>query len=92
MDYRIHPGIVFQTICGRSFLIAVRLARKECPHLQELNEYGAFCWCLLEQGRREEEMIPEIMKEYLVNEEEAREGLTQFIKELSDFHYLLPED
>ena len=92
MNYRVHPGIVFQTICGRSFLIAVRPARKECPHIQELNEYGAFCWCLLEQGRQPEEMIPEIMKEYPVKEEEAREGLMQFIKQLVDFHYLLLDD
>ena len=92
MNYRVHPGIVFQRICGRSFLIAVRSARKECPHLLELNEYGAFCWRLLEQGRQVEEIISEIKKAYLVDEEEAREGLTQFIKQLADFHYLLSDD
>ena len=88
--YTIHDGILMSRICGRFFLIAVRAAWNECPHMKEVNEYGAFCWRQFEAGRNTGEIVKNIVEEYHVTEEEARSGLAQFVEQLRSFHYLVP--
>ncbi len=90
MVYKIHTGILFQEICGRSFLIALRPAREDCPPIQEINDYGAFCWKYLEQGLDTEDILAAIAKEYKVHKKDALEGLTAFIDQLEMRHFLFP--
>ena len=92
LDYRIHSGIVLQEICGRYFLMAFRPAWDDCSRIQELNEYGAFCWGCLEQGLSIGEMIDEITKRYHVHEKEAGEGLMGFLDQLRNGNYLILAD
>ncbi len=68
--------------------MAMRPAWKDCSRIQELNDYGAFCWRSLERGLRIEEMIDEIVKKYQVQEKEARDGLMVFLDQLRAGNYL----
>ena len=87
--YKVHPGIVSAEICGRSFLMAVRTARQDCPRILEMNEYAAFCWPYLEKESDIEQLIRAIMVHYNVNREEAVSGLNVFMKQLEEHHYIV---
>lgn len=51
MNYKIREGIVMETLCGTSLLIATLEARKYCPYVMQLNEASAYIWQMLLMGK-----------------------------------------
>ena len=47
MNYKIRDGLVLETLCGTSLLIATLEARKYCPYVMQLNEASAYIWKML---------------------------------------------
>ena len=88
MRYRIHPGIALRRLGGCCFLAADRVGHRDCPRVQELNEYAAFCWTLLEKGLDMEEMKEAVAVHYEIPQEEAAEGLLPFLEQLTVLHYI----
>lgn len=91
MKYRKQAGIIMETICGQSLLIATAEARKYCPYLTQLDESSAFIWRMIEDGCTTEEMIPRIIDEYGISEKEAEGGLTAFLDGMEKNKFIIRE-
>ena len=90
-SYKIHDGIVLSKICGRYFLLATRAVWNECPRMQELNDYGAFCWKHLESHDSEEGLLDAITREYQVDTQTAKEALDYFMEQLMNQNYIMED-
>ena len=91
MKYIVQKGVVRETICGQSLLISTKEAREYCPYLTQLNESSVFIWKMLEKGKSTDEMIQEIMHIYGITENEADEGLTEFLNVMEGNHFITKE-
>lgn len=91
MKYRKQPGIVMETICGQSLLIATIEAREYCPYLTKLDESSAFIWKMIEDGRTTDEMVSEIVREYGISKEEAEHALMAFLNGMEENHFIIKE-
>ncbi len=89
MTYKIRDGIVMETICGVTLLIATLEASASCPYAAELNEASAYIWTMLFAGRSLEEMTDQAARDFEMTREEAREILRTYLEELADQNYLL---
>ncbi|MCI5530442.1 MAG: PqqD family protein [Blautia sp.] len=92
MNYRIQEGLVMETICGTSLLIATLKARKHCPYVMQLNEAAAYVWEMLFQGKMLDEMAARIADDFEMSEEEANDALKSFLLELEKDNYLIIEE
>ena len=91
MKYIVQKGVVRETICGQSLLISTKEAREYCPYLTQLNESSVFIWKMLEKGKSTDEMIQEIMHIYGITENDADEGLTEFLNVMESNHFITKE-
>lgn len=91
MKYKIRDGIVMETVCGTSLLIATLAARKYCPYVMRLNEASAYIWNMLFAGMERDEMIDSIVRDFRISRKEAGTVLNDFIGQLYELHYLLDE-
>ena len=91
MDYRIRDGIVMETICGTSLLIATLEATQHCPYVAQLNEASAYIWKMLFDNKSFEEMTVMISKDFDISEKEAADTLGGFLTQLKEQNYLVTE-
>ncbi len=56
--------------------------------MMTLNETGAFLWEQLQEDKTEEELVEALCKEYDINQETAREDVSDFIKLLEQVQVL----
>ena len=92
MRYPIRPGVVLAEVCGEYLLLATLDAASHCPYVYQINETAAFFWRLLERQLPEDEMLAAVVAEYDAPEELVRRDLGQFLKDLRQKGYLLPEE
>lgn len=92
MSYKIRDGIVMETICGTSLLIATLEATKYCPYVMQLNEASAYIWRMLFDGKSMEEMTVLAARDFEITEEEARETLNSFLQGLAEQNYLIAKN
>lgn len=92
MRYKIRNGLVIETVCGTSLLIATLEARKHCPYVMRLNEASAYIWKLLFEGKTLDEMTALAAKDFELSPAEARETLTGFLASLIEQNYLMAEE
>ena len=88
MQYTIQDGLVLETVCGVSLLVATMEARHVCPYLTQLNEASAFVWSLLLEEKDTEEMLDIVTREYGTDRTEASETLHGLLDELEKQHYI----
>ena len=91
MKYKIQPGVIMETVCGQSLLVASLEARPLCPYLTQLNEASAYIWMMLSQGLSVEEMTERISIDYDLASEKAAGILKDFLLELEKNHYIQVE-
>lgn len=91
MNYKIREGIVMETLCGTSLLIATLEARKYCPYVMQLNEASAYIWQMLFDGKTYEEMIKRAAEDFEISVEQAGETIESFLSDLIEKKYLIPE-
>ena len=53
-----------------------------------LNETGRFLWERLEQGAEIEELVSAVLKEYDIDEADARMHVTKFLEKIDGFGFL----
>ena len=92
MRYPIRHGVVLEEVCGEYLLLATMDAASHCPYVYQINETAAFFWRLLERQLPEDEMLAAVVAEYDAPEELVRRDLGQFLKDLRQKGYLLPEE
>lgn len=91
MNYKIREGIVMETLCGTSLLIATLEARKYCPYVMQLNESSAYIWSMLFEKKTQTEMKEQAAKDFGISPEEADEIINNFVEELVKQNYLIIE-
>lgn len=91
MNYKIRDGIVMETVCGTSLLIATLEARKHCPYIMQLNEASAYIWKMLFDGKTIDEMAALAEKDFEISILEAYETLNHFLSGLTEQNYLIIE-
>lgn len=91
MEYKIRDGIVKETICGTALLIATLEASRYCPYAMQLNDASAYIWDMLFQGKTVAQMTESVVKDFDLPEQEARDILDGYLKELKEQNYLLTE-
>lgn len=91
MSYKIRDGIVMESLCGVSLLIATLEAREYCPYVMELNEASAYIWNMLFEGKTQDEMTELAAKDFQITTDEARETIQEFLAELIKQNYLIIE-
>lgn len=73
-------GFLLRSVGGRNVVVAIGKASEEFNGLITLNESGAFLWKLLQNGTTYQNLLDEMLKEYDVDEQTAREGIDAFLK------------
>ena len=92
MRYPIRPGVVLAEVCGEYLLLATLDAARHCPYVYQVNETAACFWRLRERQRPEEDVAAAVASEYGAPAEVVRRDLGQFLKDLRQKGYLLPEE
>lgn len=89
MKYKIREGIVMETLCGTSLLIATLEARKYCPYVMQLNEASAYIWQMLFDGKTYEEMTECAAEDFEISVKQADETIKKFLSDLTEKNYLI---
>lgn len=92
MNYKIRDGIVMETVCGTSLLIATLEARKYCPYVMQLNEASVYIWKMLLDGKTLDEMTALATKDFEISSAEAYATLNGFLSSLMEQNYLIMEE
>lgn len=91
MNYKIREGIVMETLCGTSLLIATLEARKYCPYVMQLNEASVYIWRMLFEKKTQTEMREQAARDFGISPKEADEIINNFVEELVKQNYLIIE-
>lgn len=92
MNYKIRDGIVMETVCGTSLLIATLEARKYCPYVMQLNEASVYICKMLLEGKTLDEMAALAAKDFEISSAEAYATLNDFLSSLMEQNYLIMEE
>lgn len=79
---KIKDGYVLREVAGNTIVIPVGEAAIDFNGMINLNETGAFLWKLLENDVEPKFLLQELMKEYDVDEEQAKKDITDVINKL----------
>ncbi len=90
--YRIRPGVVLTSVCGETFLVAAKAARKFCPYFSQLNESSAFLWRKLSDSMTAEDLTRVVLAEYEVEDPASlKDVINSFLSQMVELGYLLRE-
>ena len=88
--YQKSPSIVSQEIAGEVILVPVRPSVGELESIYTLNETGALAWSLLDGAHTLAEIHQQILAEYAVDAEQARQDLLELIEQLQKIEAIIP--
>lgn len=77
---KVKQGFMLRNIAGKDIVVAVGEAALDFNGMITLNETGAFLWKLLENGADYDALLDALLKEYDVDEAQAREGIDAFLQ------------
>lgn len=89
MKYIIREGVLLETVCGESMLVATYKARKYCPYIFELNEASVLIWKGIQAGLDDQEIAAKASVDFEVSEEAALEAVRTFEAHLKEHGYLI---
>jgi len=81
--YRQDDSIVSRRIEDEVILVPIRQNVADMESIYTLNEVGARIWEQIDGRRTNAEILPLIVEEFEVTEEEAQKDLKEFIEQLS---------
>ncbi len=79
---KIKDGYILREVAGNTIVVPVGDAVMDFNGMINLNETGAFLWKLLENDVQPKFLLEELMKEYDVDEAEAKEAITEVVNKL----------
>lgn len=79
---KIRKELLKRELCGETFLVPLGKSVYDSNGLFALSELAAFIWDMLPEAENEEEILKQILTEYDVQEETAREDLSVFLNDL----------
>ncbi len=80
---KIKDGFMLREVAGQWVVIPLGERVVEFNGIMTLSESGALLWKQMEQNITEEELLKVILAEYSVDEETAREDISEFIKKIN---------
>lgn len=92
MKYSLREGLVLETVCDTTLLVATLEARKYCPYVMQLNDASNFIVQSIVNGDSIEKMAENAAKEYEISQEEAVKTIHYFISELKKKNYLVVKE
>lgn len=81
---RISGEYIVREIAGEHILIPVGAAAMKINGLITMDEVGLFIWNCMEKGKDKDSILHDILDEYDVDEERAKNDLDSFIKNLQE--------
>jgi len=84
---KISSGYLLKTVAGKSIVIPVG-DNPDFGGMITLNDTGTFLWNLLQKNTTKENMLEDLLKEYDVTVDEAKDDIDAFIEKLSSLHIL----
>ena len=81
--YRQDDSIVSRRIEDEVILVPIRQNVADLESIYTLSEVGAYVWEQIDGHRTTAEILPLMVGEFEVSEEEAQKDLTEFIQQLS---------
>lgn len=80
---KIKEGFVLRTVAKENVVVAIGKASLLLNGIIKLNETGAFLWNIINEGTEEEELVIALQDKYGITEEQAKEGVENFLATLS---------
>lgn len=77
--------MIFRNIAGDNVLVPGADATLDLNGLFVLTDTGAFIWNILPYVKDEDEILEKMLDEYEIDEETAREDITEFLGRLRGF-------
>ena len=84
---KLKEGFVLRTISGQTVVLPTG-GDLDLSMMIKLNDTGRFIWERLEKGTEVEELVADMLKEYNVSEEKAKEYVEQFIQKVKENGFL----
>ena len=81
--YRQDDSIVSRRIEDEVILVPIRQNVADLGSIYTLNEVGAYIWEQIDGHRTAAEILPLVVGEFEITEEEAQKDLTEFMQQLS---------
>ena len=81
--YRQDDSIVSRRIEDEVILVPIRQNVADLGSIYTLNEVGAYIWEQIDGHRTTAEILPLVVGEFEITEEEAQKDLTEFMEQLS---------
>lgn len=79
---KIKPGFVLRQVAGNHIVIPSGKAAVDFSGMITLNNSGVFLWNLLEEETTEEKLLGEMLNEYEIDEDTAKNDIRAFIEKL----------
>jgi len=76
---KIKEGYLLREVAGSSIIVAIGDEAVNFDGIRTLNETGAFLWKQIEQGADEDKIVNALMEEYEVDEETAKNDVSEFV-------------
>jgi hypothetical protein len=76
-------GVVRRDVSGETFLVPIRGRLADLQELFVLNEVGGWLWDRLEHASDFDEVVADLVTEFDVSEQQAREDARKFVEELT---------
>lgn len=87
MKITFRDGLVLETICGTTLVIATLAARSHCPYVMQLNEASVYLWKLLAEGKDTAEIAKMAAADFQISEELAQQTIEGFVEGLIANNY-----
>ena len=79
---KIKDGFILREVAGNTIVVPVGDAVADFNGMINLNETGAFLWKLLSNDVEQKFLLAELMKEYDVDEEQAKKDIENCLNKL----------
>lgn len=80
---KIKEGFVLRQVADSTIVVPSGEASLDFNGMITLNDTGAFLWRMLETGAEKDELLAAMLKEYVVDEKTAINGIDKFIEKLA---------
>ena len=88
---RMRKGFVMREVAGQCVVIAIGEASKTFHGMIKLNSTGKDIWEGLQEGQDEEQIIALLVEKYQVEQEQVREDVQEFLKQMKEAGILADE-
>ena len=88
---KMKSGFVMREVAGQYVVIAIGEASKTFHGMIKLNSTGKDIWEGLEKGLEEQQIVDLLMDKYQVSQEQVREDVQEFLKQMKEVGILADE-